>query len=212
MNIYDSMRVATKLIALQRSQWWGAETIRKFQERKLLQQLKFATASVAYYRSLGIRVTDIVTAADLKRFPILSKQMQQVNQSSLLTDGATLDSLDTSTTSGSTGEPTTVAFDRQSWLLCKYALKIRRMLAFNIGVGKRVLQVSELHPDEIAADSRFFGRDLIFGQRFVSRPRAVDGLLVGQRGNDQRQRTAVVAKHLEQRRRTVANLHGALPA
>ncbi len=168
MNIFDNIRVATKLIALQRSQWWSAETIRDFQERKLLQQLKFATAFVAYYRSLGIRATDIVTAADLQRFPILSKQMQQVNQSSLLVDGATLDSFETSTTSGSTGEPTTVAFDRQSWLLCKYALKIRRMLAFNIGVGKRVLQVSELHPDEIAADSRLFGRDLVFGQRFVS--------------------------------------------
>lgn len=168
MNIYDSMRVATKLIALQRSQWWTAEKIREFQERKLLQKLKFAATSVAYYRSLGIRGADIVTAADLQRFPILSKQMQQSNQSSLLADGVTLDSLDTSTTSGSTGEPTTVAFDRQTWLLCKYALKVRRLLAFNIGVGKRVLQVSELHPQEIATASHLFGRDLIFGQRLVS--------------------------------------------
>ena len=162
------MRVATKLIALQRSQWWTAEKIREFQERKLLQKLKFAATSVAYYRSLGIRGADIVTAADLQRFPILSKQMQQSNQSSLLADGVTLDSLDTSTTSGSTGEPTTVAFDRQTWLLCKYALKVRRLLAFNIGVGKRVLQVSELHPQEIATASHLFGRDLIFGQRLVS--------------------------------------------
>ena len=162
------MRIASKLIALQKSQWWDAETIREVQERKLLRQLKFVTTSVAYYRSLGIHTSDILTAADLQRFPILSKQLQQENQASLLADGATLDLLDISTTSGSTGEPTTVAFDRQSWLLCKYALKIRRLLAYKIGVGKRVLQVTELRPDEIAAESRLIGRDLIFGQRFVS--------------------------------------------
>lgn len=168
MTISDSIWVASKLAMLQRSQWWHADKIRNFQERKLLQMLRFSTTSVAYYRSLGIRASDILTAADLQRFPILTKQIQQDNQANLLADDMTLDACTTSTTSGSTGEPTTVAFDKRSWLLCKYALKVRRLLAFKIGIGKRVLQVSEMHPDEIEADSRLFGRGLLFGQRYVS--------------------------------------------
>lgn len=166
--ISDSIRVAMNLVMLQRSQWRCADEVRKFQERELLQTLRFAVTSVAYYRSLGIRATDIMTSADLQRFPILTKRIQQDNRLHLLADGTTLDACMTSTTSGSTGEPTTVAFDKRSWLLCKYALKIRRMLAFNLGIGKRVLLVSELRTNEVESDSRVFGRGLVFGQRYVS--------------------------------------------
>lgn len=168
--ISNSLRIAGNLISLLRSQWWRKDKIRSYQADALVRALTFAVKAVPYYRRLGVDPNSIRSAADLQRFPVLTKQLLQANQADLLADGLTLESCETSRTSGSTGEPTTTAFDRRTWLLCKYTLKIRRLLAYGIGIGKRVLLVSELHPEEIEEISKsgVLGRRLLFGQEHVS--------------------------------------------
>ena len=133
-----------------------------------MQILRYAVGSVPYYRDLGIETLGITSAADLDRFPVLAKRTLQENQDRLMAEGFSLDTCKTSVTSGSTGEPTTSAFDRDTWLLCKYTLKIRRLLAYGVGVGKRVLLVSEMSPEEIAGGPRLSGAGFLFGQRYVS--------------------------------------------
>jgi phenylacetate-CoA ligase len=134
----------------------------------LVDTLRYAVEKVPHYRDLGIDARQIKSAADLNRFPVLTKSTLQDNQPRLLADGFSLDTCKTSTTSGSTGEPTTSAFDKNAWLLSKYTLKIRRLLAHGVGIGKRVLLVSEMHPEEIAATPGIFGAGLLFGQRYIS--------------------------------------------
>ena len=166
--IADSIRIATQLATVNRSQWWPADKIRHYQEQLLVGTLRYAIERVPYYRDLGIEGHRITSAADLSRFPVLTKSTLQDNQTRMLADGFSLDTCKTSTTSGSTGEPTTSAFDKNTWLLSKYTLKIRRLLAHGVGIGKRVLLVSEMHPEEIANTSSIFGAGLLFGQRYVS--------------------------------------------
>ena len=166
--IRDSMRIALQLASAGRSQWWPQDEIQRHQDQKLLDTLRFAVEKVPHYRDLGLEADQVTSAADLKHFPVLTKNTLQENRARLLADGVTLNKCKTSTTSGSTGEPTTSAFDRNTWLLCKYTLKIRRLLAYGVGIGKRVLLVSEMHPEEIAESSRVFGSGLLFGQRYVS--------------------------------------------
>jgi phenylacetate-CoA ligase len=166
--IRDSIRIATQLASAGRSQWWPKDRIRRHQDKKLVDTLRFAVEKVPHYRDLGLKADQIRSAADLEQFPALTKNILQQNQARLLADGVTLETCKTSITSGSTGEPTTSAFDRNTWLLCKYALKVRRLLAYGVGIGKRVLLVSEMHPDEIADSSRVLGAGLLFGQRYVS--------------------------------------------
>ena len=166
--IRDSISIATQLASVQRSQWWSASEIKRHQDEQLVRTLRYAVEKVPHYRDLGLEAGQIASSADLDRFPVLTKSILQENQARLLADGIALDTCKTSITSGSTGEPTTSAFDRNTWLLCKYALKIRRLLAFGVGIGKRVLLVSEMHPQEIADSPRVFGAGMLFGQRYVS--------------------------------------------
>jgi phenylacetate-coenzyme A ligase PaaK-like adenylate-forming protein len=123
--IRDSIRIATQLASAGRSQWWPEDRIRRHQDQSLLDTLRFAIERVPHYRDLGLEANQITSAADLEQFPVLTKSTLQENQLRLLADDVTLGACKTSTTSGSTGEPTTSAFDRNTWLLCKYTLKIR---------------------------------------------------------------------------------------
>jgi len=168
VNPVDGLRIATSLLSLNRSQWWPAERIRRYQSEALSRSLRFAVSSVDYYRKLGLTAADAARAGFLGRLPILTKQLLQENAGRLLADGTDIQDCHLSSTSGSTGEPTTVAFDHRTWLLCKYALKIRRMMAWGIGLGKRVLIVSELRPEEIRSQPRVTGSGTLFRQRFVS--------------------------------------------
>lgn len=168
MMIPGSLAVAWRVLQSARSQWWSPHKIQRAQEEKLRETLRFALTHVEHYKQLGIDASDITTAADLARFPILTKQALQAAGDRLLGDTARLGACMSSTTSGSAGEPTTTVFDPQSWRLTKYALKIRRLLANGVGIGKRVLIVSELSPKELATNRGLFGEGLLYRKRHVS--------------------------------------------
>lgn len=127
-SIKDSADIAAGLARLYRSEFWSEDEIREYQAQALVEQLRYAAATIPYYRGLGLDPDEIVNSSALQSFPALSKAIIQDQGERLCNRVIIADSPFRSTTSGSSGEPTTTWFDRKSWNFCKYALKIRRTL------------------------------------------------------------------------------------
>lgn len=94
---------------LQKSQWWSEDQLREWQNDKLRDLIQHAYVSVPYYRRMfnehGISPEDIRDRDDLKRLPLLTKDIIRENFKDFMSDDigkrrAVLDS-----TAGSTGTP-----------------------------------------------------------------------------------------------------------
>ncbi|MBA3562728.1 MAG: phenylacetate--CoA ligase family protein [Gammaproteobacteria bacterium] len=142
-----AIRLAGKLIFLARSQWWDRATIRAWQRRHLISSLRYAVSSIPYYSALGIDPTSITDVHALQRFPLLTKDIIQEQADRLRNPAIDPATLQFSMTSGSSGQPTTTWFDENSWLLCKYALKIRRTLLGGWPFGQRLMIFGEQPAD-----------------------------------------------------------------
>ncbi len=140
---HDALTVLAMLARLARSTRWDRDRIRDYQHRQLGAQLRHATRHVPYYRDLGLSSPLTDPADALARLPLLNKAIVQREGSRLLWPEAALDESRASTTSGSSGQPTTTWFDRESWLLSKYALKMRRTLAAGPLFGQRLMIFDE---------------------------------------------------------------------
>src|SRR5579863_3514140 len=160
MRATDQLYVAVKVLAALRSQWWSAKHIREFQDRALIRMMRHAALNVPFYRRLNLRPESIVSATDLARFPVISKRQIQCDPEAFMAAGFAPATLYASRTSGSSGEPTTTLFDREAWLLSKYALKMRRVVATaGIPVGRRLMIISEQPPERRARLLRLRPRD-----------------------------------------------------
>jgi len=164
------LRVASSLPGLQRSQWWPAHRIRQSQELAIGAQLRHALRHVPFYRDLGIDPGAITGLDQLERFPLLTKRQIQVDPRRLIADGHRPDPVRSSFTSGSSGEPMTTYFDADSWALCRYGLKLRRILAYTMPVARRSVTVTLQPPERVRAHSsqrpmRSFG---LLREEFVS--------------------------------------------
>ncbi len=144
MKTLDTIRVLASLLSLQRSQWWPAERIEKFHRDRLVETLRYAVTNVPYYRSFGISASSIASHLDLERFPILRKSDLQERAGDLLAAGFDPACLASSRTSGSTGEPTIMYFDRDCLLTCRYAIKMRKLFALTSPLFKRLLVIRAL--------------------------------------------------------------------
>jgi phenylacetate-CoA ligase len=139
----DMFLVATNLLSLLRSEKWARETIHAYQRRMLVRQLRYAATAVPYYSELGINPATIEDAEALARFPKLTKAIIQTEHQNLCNPAIMSGRIHESLTSGSSGEPTTTFFDARSWLLCKYALKIRRTFVAGTPWRQRLLIFDE---------------------------------------------------------------------
>lgn len=171
MKPMDQLQVAGKLLSALRSQWWSAKRIRQYQDRVLVDMMQYAAANVPFYQELDLRPTTITSAADLARFPIITKRDIQQRPDSFMAHRFARSSLYASRTSGSSGQPTTTYFDRHAWLLSKYALKMRRLAATGgLPLRQRILVVSEQTPEQLAAiaDAAPSGLRIFFQLRYLS--------------------------------------------
>jgi phenylacetate-CoA ligase len=154
-----------------RSERWSAARIRQYRESAMVRMMRHAVTAVPFYQRLRIAPESIQSAADIERFPLINKRDIQRDPEALLAAGYPVPSLHCSRTSGSSGEPTTTYFDPDSWLLCKYALKMRRVTStVGLPLLRRVLIVSEQRPEALAdlavsGPSQLLG---LFPRRFVS--------------------------------------------
>lgn len=132
-----------QVLRLRRSEWWRAARIRRYQAALLVDQLRFAVTEIPYYRDLGIDAENINSPADLARFPLLNKSVVQRESGRLRNPQYLKGRVHSSTTSGSSGQPTTTWFDPRTWMLTKYALKARRTLAAGTPLGQRLMIFDE---------------------------------------------------------------------
>ena len=170
MNPADHCAIAWGLVSSLRSSKWDRPSIADHQARALVKMMRYAVGHVPYYRRLGMTPNDFRSVEDLARFPVITKATIQEFEADLIADGFDRSMLDSSVTSGSTGEPTKTYFDRASWLYSKYTLKIRRMVENGVGMFSRVIIASEYAPDALNAQriGLLPGDGLFFRQRRVS--------------------------------------------
>jgi phenylacetate-CoA ligase len=155
--------MAAMYAAAKRSERWPAARIRQYRESAMVRMMRHAVTAVPFYQRLRIKPESIRSAADIERFPLISKRDIQRDPDALLAAGYSVDSLYRSRTSGSSGEPTSTYFDPESWLLCKYALKLRRVSSTaGLPLLRRVLLVSEQRPEALA-DLAGSGPSQLFG-------------------------------------------------
>ena len=174
MTIGDSLRIAFWLIRLNRSQRWSRGRIRQYQSSALTRILRHAVTTVPYYRSFGLDGNAITSPDDLTKFPVMTKHDVQDLGDKLLSSDFIRSELNHSRTSGTSGEPTTTYYDRDCWLLSKYALKIHRMLGNGIGLFKSIVIVSEQSPRQLKDIGRLAGSGFLFKQRFLSIHESID--------------------------------------
>lgn len=162
--------VLRQCLALMISQWLSAAAIRNRQQSALVRTMRHAVTNVPYYRALGIGAAGLRAIGDLQLFPILTKPLLRARKGELLADGFEARRLHWSRTSGSSGEPSVTYFDDRSWALCRYALKMRRMMAMTSPLFRRVLLVSD-RPANGSAETRRelpFEAGLFYRERVVS--------------------------------------------
>jgi phenylacetate-CoA ligase len=171
MRPADQWYVAARLAVAMRSQWWSAPRIRAYQNLALVRMMRHAVSNVPFYQRLKLDAATIVSAADLARFPLIAKRDVQRSPESFLAAGVAPAELYSSRTSGSSGQPMTTYFDRRAWLLCKYVLKMRRIVATaGVPILKRVMIISGEAPAllEASAESAPSGLGVIFSQKRLS--------------------------------------------
>jgi len=94
---------------LNKTQWLTSSEIERFQNQKLQRLLAHAYENVPYYhklfRTLGLKPADIKNYSDLKKLPILTKDIIRKNLPDLIPMNYEKESLMPTATGGSTGEP-----------------------------------------------------------------------------------------------------------
>lgn len=151
MKLKNQLRFLAETAKLLRSQWWAPKRIRNFQDKRLVNIMRHAVRHVPRYRALGIDHRSICSRANLASFPPIAKAELQDNPNAFRCLDLPGRQQFSSRTSGTTGEPTTTYFDQRTWVMCRYALKARRILNVGNPFGQRLLVASERSDNTAAA-------------------------------------------------------------
>jgi len=118
---------------LRESQTWSRQQLDELQNRKLRRMIRHCAENVPYYREKwaqhGINPSQIQTKEDLSKLPLISKEEILKNTDSLIADGYSREELLPESSSGTTGKPLTVYWDRNdySWGVAARHIVMERM-------------------------------------------------------------------------------------
>lgn len=142
---------------LERSQWFSRDELRALQDERLAPLIEHAYENVPFYRglmdSLHLKPGDITTASDLSKLPILERQDVIGNREDLVSKTVNTRRLRKATTSGTTGSPLSVYWDRNVSVMnnaCNHRTK--RWAGFEFGspyatmMGRVVVPLRQRHP------------------------------------------------------------------
>lgn len=122
------------------------DELRDLQWRRLARLLAHAHARSPHYRGafarLGIHPGDIRSLDDFERIPP-TRRSDLRRPVAFVAEGFDTAKLRSSTTSGSTGEPTTTWFDDEAWFLSKFLLKLRARRACGMRTSDRIALFQE---------------------------------------------------------------------
>ena len=132
--------------SLQRSQWLEGQRLRRRQEARLRGLVKHAYDTVRYYRDLfdqsGLSPADIRGLDDLAYIPITTKaDLQAAGRDAALSYAFDPVDLVCEHTSGSTGQPFTVHFDRR-FVAMRNALFLRVLATAGYRLNQRLMLIT----------------------------------------------------------------------
>ena len=144
-ELYNGTTIQKKLKFLLNSQYWPREQIEDYQDKKLREIIKYAYENIPYYTKLfdklGLKPSDIQTAKDLKKLPVLTKKIIRDNYNDLIIADHEKKSYG-SKTSGSTGDPVEFRLTKEdfSWF---WAAHLRAWYWTGYSLGDKHLRVSQ---------------------------------------------------------------------
>lgn len=107
-----------KFISLRKTQWLSYQKLRNIQQKKVQAIIKYAYHNVEYYhnlfKSLNLSPNEIKTIDDLNKIPILTKSKIQNESQKIIAYTKDRNQCISSTTSGSSGKPLTIFFDKNA--------------------------------------------------------------------------------------------------
>jgi len=110
--IHDKVKrtqIVTVLKSLMESQFWSEDEMHQYRLLKLQRLIDHAYNNVPYYRDLftknDIHPTDIKSLDDIKKIPVLTKEIARENQKRLLAENISMNNIKVGKTGGTTGAP-----------------------------------------------------------------------------------------------------------
>lgn len=144
-------------VSVFRSPWMTRRALNELRNRKLRRIVQHAFHHVPYYRELfrraGLTADSIRTVADLQQLPVTSKRDLVEAGDKAFSTRYRADDLVMRRTTGSTGRPMTMRFDRRFEMIRKL-LFLRALLAVGYRPGQRMLMMKA----NSTASGRRFGR------------------------------------------------------
>lgn len=129
------------LSLLEITQWWNSSKLKQLQQKKLKALLKHAYENVPYYHKmfnqLGLKPQDIKNIADLRRLPILTKDIIRNNLDDLTARSYRKNKLLPAWTGGSTGVPMRFFIDKR-WSACSMAAAYREWNWAGYDLGNKI--------------------------------------------------------------------------
>jgi len=151
MDLLRNTRTMARLRELEQSQWWPRERLEELQSQRLTRLIAHAYAHVPYYRRVmderGILPQDVHTAADLRKLPVLTRELIRLNFENLLADNIPRSRLWKASTGGSTGTPLVFCTTSEDQRNRGFARGIRAMEYAGIQLGERriLIRVARHH-------------------------------------------------------------------
>ena len=143
--------IQKKLKFLLKSQYWSRKKIEEYQNKRLKELMEHAYTNVPYYTrlfdKLGLKPSDIKTKKDLKKLPVLTKEIIRDNYNDLLVADYKKRSYG-SKTSGSTGTPIEFRLTKEdfSWF---WAAHLRAWQWAGYDLGDKHIRVIQRPRDKL---------------------------------------------------------------
>jgi len=143
-ELYSGTTIQKKLKFLLKSQYWSRKKIEGYQNKRLRELMEHAYTNVPYYTKLfdklRLKPSDIKTKKDLKKLPILTKEIIRKNAEELRAKNYLRKSYQ-SFTSGSTGTPMIFYLTKEdfSWI---WAAHFRKFTWAGCEYGDKYVKIS----------------------------------------------------------------------
>lgn len=127
---------------MQKNQWTNREKLDKIRDYKLNQLITEVYQNVPFYanelKKRRIEPKDIQSIVDIKKLPIVNKELIRDNFSDFTNSRFDLIKCPKDNTSGSMGIPFKVYYDKHTWFRAKYLSKLRSKLACGTNIGEKL--------------------------------------------------------------------------
>jgi len=152
MDLIRGTHTMRTLRELEASQWWPRERLDELQAERLNRLVTHAYERVPYYRRImderSLRPSDIRSAADLQKLPVLTRDLVRANFDDLMAEGFPSGRVRKETTGGSTGTPLlfyTTEEDQRTRGFSR-AIRAAEFAGLRLGDKGMLIRIARRHP------------------------------------------------------------------